>query len=398
MTPVATVDAQNPITTPHQLRAHLHQAAQVELSTIPLYLYAAYSIKTQSYYQWNPGVSAFRTIRSVVIEEMLHLCLARNLLIAIGGADDIKFFDKDFIPKYPSPMLHHVPELILRLDRCSPELMKDVFLPLELPEAADAPPEPRRYHTLGQFYEAIRLGFERLNGEELWLHNRPDLQYGFASSYWNEDGGGHPIIVTDLDTAKLAMKTIVEQGEGSAPGHSHVQIDLIDKPVPGQTEFSHYAKFRRIARGIDEIGEVWPVPVNPTVHAIDEITGDTRSPVSRLVRFFNASYCYVLAMIDALYAASSSTIAPGQKSERYAIERKFLAAMGGILYPVAALLVTQPLGDGTNAAPTFEWYEFPAGRGKQEHLAHLCDELLGDYPILGGDNGVRNLISGLPAL
>ena len=46
-------------------------------------------------------MSALRAIRSVVIEEMLHLCLARNLLVAIGAGDQLAFYDKDFLPSYP---------------------------------------------------------------------------------------------------------------------------------------------------------------------------------------------------------------------------------------------------------------------------------------------------------
>ena len=91
------VDPQQPISTIEQLHTHLYQAAQVEMSTIPLYLYAAYSIQTSGGYQWDPGISAFRTIRSVVIEEMLHLCLVRNLLVATG-APPFAFYDGTSYP------------------------------------------------------------------------------------------------------------------------------------------------------------------------------------------------------------------------------------------------------------------------------------------------------------
>src|SRR4051794_20041518 len=213
------VDAQHPIDTVEQLRNHLHQAAALELSTIPLYLYASYSIQTQSYSQWSPGMSAFRTIRSVVIEEMLHLCLVRNLLVAIGGA--IRFYDRDFVPIYPSPMLHRVPELMLQLEPCTPALMQDVFMPLELPAKADAPAQPDSYNTIGQFYAAITDGFKRLSGE-LFADPHTDLQYDKA--YWNQDGGGAPIVVQDLDSALEAITTIVEQGEGAAPGDDEVPL------------------------------------------------------------------------------------------------------------------------------------------------------------------------------
>src|SRR6478609_4609401 len=127
------INAQQPITTVLELRNHLCQAAELELSTIPLYLYAAYSIQTQGTYQWAAGMSAFRTIRSVVIEEMLHLCLVRNLLTAIGGGEDFRLYDEAVIPTYPSPMLHRVPRLILQLEPCTTDLMSNVFMPLELP-------------------------------------------------------------------------------------------------------------------------------------------------------------------------------------------------------------------------------------------------------------------------
>jgi hypothetical protein len=380
------INAQQPISTIEDLRAHLYHAAQLELSTIPLYLYAAYSIQTQSYSQWAPSVSAFRSIRSVVIEEMLHLSLARNLMIAIGGADEIRFYDQEFVPTYPSPMLHRIPTLMLSLEPCSETLMRKVFMPLELPAKTDAPPQPNEYHTIGQFYAAIKQGFETLDGPELWQGNRPALQY--ASTYWNQDGGGSPIVVCDLQTALDAIKTIVEQGEGIDPHRAVVPLDPV-KPQPGLSELSHYAKFRRIAEGIDQIGTVWPVRVNPRA-------ADYPSPARELAELFNAAYSYLLYMLDALFASSRQTIVPGQQSARYGIERTFVGAMNGLVFPIADLLVRQPLGDGTNAAPTFEFYPFDLAQPLPQQLGAMCDALLGQYPSLGGDNGVRAMINMLP--
>ena len=228
------------------MRNHLRQAAELELSTIPLYLYAAYSIQTQGTYQWAAGMSAFRTIRSVVIEEMLHLCLVRNLLTAIGGGDDFRLYDEAVMPTYPSPMLHRVPTLMLQLEPCTTDLMSNVFMPLELPAKPAAPAQGEQYSTIGQFYDAIVLGFETLSGPELWQDPRPDLQYNRA--YWNQDGGGKPLVVTDLPSALGAITTIVEQGEGAAPGDDEVPMNPAD-PSFGFEELSHYAKFQRIAAG-----------------------------------------------------------------------------------------------------------------------------------------------------
>lgn len=78
------------------LMAALQTAIELEHSTIPLYLCALYSIK--------PGTNQFisDTIRSVVIEEMLHFSISCNILISIGGSPNIS--KADFVPKYPGPL------------------------------------------------------------------------------------------------------------------------------------------------------------------------------------------------------------------------------------------------------------------------------------------------------
>jgi hypothetical protein len=384
------VDPTKPITDVESLRRHLVQAAEVELCAIPLYLYAAYSIKTAGASQWNPGMSAFRTIRSVVIEEMLHLCLARNLLVAVGGGDMVRFYDRDFMPKYPEPMPHHAPELMLHLEPCSVELMQTVFMPFELPAKADAPPEDDQYATLGQFYAAVKAGFDYLDAQgDLWINNQPELQYDNA--YWNNDGGGGPIRVVDLASAHDAIDMIVEQGEGMAPGDDEVPVSFPYDPATDPLELSHYAKFKAIAEGIGAIGDVWPVPTDPSA-------ADYESPAKELATLFNAAYSYVLCMIDTIYNTTSETVVPGHRSERYGLERTFIAAMGGLLYPIADLLVRQEAGGfHLHAAPTFEYYELPE-TGKKEHLEELCRDLVRHYPELGGDDGVQRLIGKLPAV
>lgn len=72
----------------------LQVALEVEHSTIPLYLTTMYSIVDQASF-------AATTMRSVVMEEMLHMVNAANVLNAIGGAP---FLDHPkFIPKCVAP-------------------------------------------------------------------------------------------------------------------------------------------------------------------------------------------------------------------------------------------------------------------------------------------------------
>src|SRR5438874_2166760 len=85
----------------------LQEAIQLEWSTIPPYLCAYWSIKT------GPGiprdtVEMRRTIGSIVIQEMLHMGLACNLLAAIGGTPNI--YSENFVPEYPGELPGHVQE------------------------------------------------------------------------------------------------------------------------------------------------------------------------------------------------------------------------------------------------------------------------------------------------
>jgi hypothetical protein len=398
--------ANRPIDTVESLFSHLYDAARLEMSTIPLYLYAAYSIEAQNVSQWSAGPGAFRLIKSIVIEEMLHLSLVRNLIVAIGYGDHIRFCHEAFVPVFPAPMLHRVPELELKLAPLTTELVRDVFMPLELPEKKGAPPESGEYQTIGQFYKAIHDGFRRLCGvgpgpsfrpdpakeKALFGHNRLDLQY--TNTYWNEGGGGAPVVVHDLHSALTAINVIVEQGEGMDPDQQEVPLDPAD-PLPdlkaGLFEFPHYVKFKRIADGWEPIGEVYEVPENPRVSEYPE------GPVRDLGQLACAAYTYVLAMLDEIYNTSGKDVKPGATSPRYGLERTFIAAMQGLLFGVIKELVRTPITEGryrgSHAAPTFEYYEFPEDRSWTEHLKELCERVLPHYPALGGDNSVLWLIS-----
>jgi Ferritin-like len=403
------VTPQKPITDYETLVTHLHQAAQVEMSTIPMYLYAAYSIDTKGHTQWNPGISAARTIIAVAIEEMLHLCLVRNLIVAIGAGNRIKFYDKEFMPTYPSNMLHRVPLLPLVLSECSTELMDSVFMPLEYPAQRGAKAQSNQYETLGQFYMAIQDGLnnvDRSEGSKLWRYAEHNAPWQYDNAYWNRDGGGLPVEITDLHTAQAALNMVVEQGEGVDPDKAIVPVDPIS-PREGIEELSHYARFSRIQRGIEVIGKVRNVPFCPTVadHVDPENpfkTPITHPPALCLAILFNAAYCYTLAMLDKLYELPSH-FEPKKQSPRYHLERTFIAAMQGLLYPIADLLTRTP---GTNegdltAGPTFEYYKFdppqPDGtKTMKDQLLKLCDDAITYFPELGGDNSVRWLLTKMP--
>src|SRR3984893_1747483 len=81
---------------PDQLYPWLQKAIELEHSTIPPYLTAMFSLK--------PGTNdeIARLIGSIVQEEMLHMTIVGNILIAIGGHPAINV--PGFISKYPGPL------------------------------------------------------------------------------------------------------------------------------------------------------------------------------------------------------------------------------------------------------------------------------------------------------
>ncbi|MCA6091099.1 ferritin-like protein [Streptomyces sp. SCA3-4] len=380
------VDPTEPIETLEQLLNHLHQAAYLEMSTIPMYLYAGFSIETRGYSQWDPGVGASRLIRSIVVEEMLHLTLVRNLLVALGDGGNVTFYDQGFLPRYPSLMLHRWPPLELHLGRCTTEQVRDVFMEFERPKPNpwDIPPPEGWYSTIGELYRAVEDGLRRLDqnmGPKLWANNQPDVQY--VAAYWNKDGGGEPLLVHDLQSALDALKTIVEQGEGMEPGTPSVPIDPVH-PKAGLDELPHYTKFQRIAEGIEGIGTVRSLPTDP--HAPD-YAGD--AGLTALNSLFNAVYCYVLHMLDVIFRTSWKDLKAGESNLRYHLERSFISVMQGVLVTLAETMAAVPAG------PTFEHWPLPE-RGRKAHLVELCDKAMASFPRLGGDNSVRWLLGKLP--
>src|SRR5947208_7015907 len=109
------------------LRSALQLAIELEHSTIPPYLCALFSIMPGR----NREVASI--IRSVVIQEMLHMALACNLLNAVGGEPLIDH--ASFVPKYPGHLPAGLrPELTVGLRRCSKEQIAEVFMSIEEPE------------------------------------------------------------------------------------------------------------------------------------------------------------------------------------------------------------------------------------------------------------------------
>jgi hypothetical protein len=144
---------------PSELKDALQTAMRLEFSTIPPYLCAEWSIKTDK----DPdGVR--KKIHPIIVQEMYHFALAGNMLSAIGRTP--KIANPDFLPNYPT---HKLPgdiyqDLAVDLQPLS-EGQLEVFMQIEKPEfppveaAARLATAPA---TIGEFYTALSHAFQKL--------------------------------------------------------------------------------------------------------------------------------------------------------------------------------------------------------------------------------------------
>ncbi len=208
------------------LQESLQAAVELEFATLPVYLSGMWSIKDQN-------SAAYKLINSVVLEEMLHMGFACNMLTAIGGTPTI------VAPTYPGPLPGGVlPDLDVYLGGLSTKAL-DMYQAIEEPEhplalvATDHP-------TIGMFYDAIRELFQVLSPPI-----STDGQLTATLHVPNPDGSGTTITeqltqLASLADALGAIATIKDQGEGTA--HSP------DSPEFGG-ELAHYYRFGEIRHG-----------------------------------------------------------------------------------------------------------------------------------------------------
>jgi len=226
-----------PPRTIEELRKHLQAAIEVEHLTIPVYMTGMYTIRPDT------NRLAYYAIRSVVLEEMLHLTLAANLLNAVGGEPNTAH--PAFVAKYPAKLPFSSDELPpIGLRHFSPEAL-DTFLTIERPRSLVPPEEGQGWTSIGQFYDAIGKGLRALvaeQGEGGVFTGDPGRQVGPEDFY---NSGGEAFRVTDLKSALTAIEVISEQGEGA--GDSIWDSD--DRFFGEERQLAHYFRFNEIRTG-----------------------------------------------------------------------------------------------------------------------------------------------------
>lgn len=335
-----------------ELREHLQWAMSVELSLIPPYLYAMYSIV-------DSDSDAYKLIRSVVTEEMLHAVLDANLMVGVGGHPE--FYRADHVPTYPMSMPHHTPPLTLHLEPVGRELLEK-FILIEKPKEIDTDAldeDVDEYETQGQFYMTIEHAIERLH-KEGGLFDNPQLDRQMArKDYYTpvefdaEDSGGL-VLIDGIEAAREAIDVVIHQGEGL---HEEHWAD------PGELELTHYFKFKNIADGDPPLGDVWPMVTNPK-------RNDLNPALHALIDLFNAAYSGCLVSLDEIYR-------PQNEDARGVCVKRLYRLMRDVMGPVARHLATQRARPRfeEHAGPTFEFFRFESTGTATAELAQLATDV-----------------------
>ena len=305
------------------LRRSLQAAIELEFATIPPYLTAYWSIKNRQ----DPSAVS---IREVFTEEMLHMGICCNLLVAIGGAPVLN--TPEVLPSYPGPLPGGVhPGLEVWLEGLSTELAK-LFMDIEYPEGGPVA-FVEEFATIGEFYGAIDAAFAAL--APLLSVERQREHYLMPAL----------TVMSSLDQARSALDLIKRQGEGSKASPEEAAGDL-----------AHYYRFGEIHHGRklrqDPVTGKWdfgdePVPF-PDVWPVGRVPdgGYTREHVSDEVwtrlQQFDQVFTSMMNHLQAAWATSTPESLDAAVGTMYALSG-----------PARALMKIQIPGTTRNYAPCF---------------------------------------------
>jgi hypothetical protein len=204
----------------------LQMAIGIEFSTLPPYLYALYSIRPDT------NAAAASRIRAVAMEEMVHMCLACNILNALGTNPVLT------APTYPGPIPGGISgggkeALTIHLLPFSKDAMAQAMA-IEEPEAGainfphevalEAAPT---FMTIGQFYSHLDQFLSTLP-ESRWSKDRNQIDD-------RQFIQGELFAVNGFDDAHRAIQRIVSEGEGTK-----------ESPLDFRGDVAHYYRFGEI--------------------------------------------------------------------------------------------------------------------------------------------------------
>lgn len=379
--------------TREDLQAMAQLAVQVEFTTIPTYLTTMYSIIDKQ-------ADVYQTLRSVAIEEMLHLVQVANLLVAIGGKPVLS--TTTVAPQYPCylPSANKLTTPFIGLQPASSGVIENVFVAIETPAPYDAPAEGSHYQSIAQLYKALEDGliaFVNQYGEAALFKTQPgaaQLEGVYLGKF-----GGRIIQVKDLKSARHAIAQIVQQGEGSdTPLHTTAPVerwgtynayglrsDGTNGPLLNNgREQSHYFKFIHAAAA-SPFPDAYPIISNPGLRP--EYDNSDAQAMSDL---FDGAYTLMLRALEASF------------DTRYGSNLYFSLAlpfMHEVLPSIALAMMNTPInsdGDssiGPNACPAYVVRDNTSLDEWLKHCAAIQPQLVNAIPDASPGNPALRLLA-----
>jgi hypothetical protein len=232
------------------VRKLVQGAIDIEFATLPPYLYASMTILPET------NAPAKQRLQSIIMQEMIHMCLACNIMNAIGGTVRIN------APVLPGHLPGDVAgKLIVHLYPFSKAAMAQgmaIELPLE-------PVQPKLFKagtqqpiTIGEYYERLKGALQKLP-KTAWTPGRNQVDDGQFFQ-------GNVFAVNGLADACTAIDNIVSEGEGSPKTPENK-----GSPLDFRNELAHYYRFwevfknqvieKDIKAGPKDSGYKWGAPL-----------------------------------------------------------------------------------------------------------------------------------------
>ncbi|MFF7640855.1 ferritin-like domain-containing protein [Streptomyces canus] len=262
------------------LRSALQVAVELELSTIPPYLCGWWSITDRS-------SQAARLIRRIIDDEMYHLGVVCNLLVAVGGQPRIRAA----APIYPGPLPGSVRDGVTVYLSGLTKSLVHMMMAIEAPEEPLALSDSAT-HTVGDFYAAMLDGFRTVAPQ---LSARGQLTARIGSDDLRP-------VETLLD-AERSIDVIREQGEGTSSSPADSFTDDHPAHYYAFAEIYHGRQLRQTTDGWTFTGAPVPFPdARPMARVPAGGWSRPSASVQQLLDRFDNTYTTVLASLDGAWA------------------------------------------------------------------------------------------------
>ena len=346
----------------------LGKAAELEHLVMCQYLYAAFTMKTKEAeglpLEHVPVVAGWRKeLLHIGEQEMLHLALVQNLLAAVGAAPRLAR------PNLPLPPHAYPAGVEIALVPFGEEALRH-FAYLERPEgmpmddaagfaamAKAAPlqherddhdeigPHLQDFATIGHLYRSIEAGLaglaERLGEERLFI-GPARAQATEEHFRWEE-----LVAVHDMASARRAIDTIVEQGEGARGDWQDAHFGRLVRMLDELTELRAADPTFEPARSV-KLAHVRPLVGGAEVTLIEDAF------TARCMDLLNATYEVLLQLLARYFANTDET--PTQLATLADVA---VTLMYAGIKPLGTLATRLPIGpdepDAT-AGPAFELF------------------------------------------